>query len=98
MTETVNAKPSRGAVVAACAFALVGTLAATSASAQAPYPGAAGYPGANRNPACSRLEAQLASLDRGNVDPARAEEIRRLEQIANRQQADLDRVNAQARR
>src|SRR5262245_35148366 len=31
------------------------------------------------NPVCQRLEAQLTSLDRGNADPARAEQIRRSE-------------------
>ena len=29
------------------------------------------------NPNCQRLEAQLASLDRGNNDPTRADQIRR---------------------
>ena len=94
MMETVIAKPSRGAAVAACALAFSSTLLGTPALAQAPYPGAA----APRNPVCVRLEAQLASLDRGNVDPARAGEIKRLEDIASRQQYDLDRVTAQARR
>src|SRR5262245_54443380 len=28
------------------------------------------------NPACQRLEVQLATLDRGNGDPARADQIR----------------------
>jgi hypothetical protein len=101
MIETVIAKPSRGLFAAACVLALSFALLGTPALAQAPYPGGpAAYPGApaSRNPACIRLEAQLASIDRGNVDPARAGEIRRLEDTANRQQADLDRITAQARR
>ena len=49
-------------------------------------------------PACQRLEAQLASLDRGNSDPVRADLIRRTEDTANRQQADADRLVAQSRR
>jgi Protein of unknown function (DUF2865) len=63
-----------------------------------PYsPGGPGAPG-GRNPICPRLEAQLVAIDRGNGDPARAAEIRRLEDQVNRQQVDLDRVSAQARR
>lgn len=47
---------------------------------------------------CQRLEAQLASLDRGSSEPARAEQVRRLEETSNRQQAEIDRLSAQARR
>jgi Protein of unknown function (DUF2865) len=50
------------------------------------------------NPACQRLEAQLATLDRGNADPARAEQIRRAEDAVNRQQFEVDRLVAQSRR
>jgi hypothetical protein len=50
------------------------------------------------NPACQRLEAQLAVLDRGNADPARAEQIRRIEETVNRQQFEVDRLVAQSRR
>ena len=89
---------------------LVGVLLDGPASAQAPYPSGGPYnpggpyspggPGApgGRNPICPRLEAQLVAIDRGNGDPARAADIRRLEDQVNRQQVDLDRVSAQARR
>ena len=50
------------------------------------------------NPACQRLETQLASLDRGNSDPARADQIRRAEEAINRQQFEVDRLVAQGRR
>ena len=50
------------------------------------------------NPACQRLEAQLASLDRGNSDPARAQQIRSAEDAVNRQQFEVDRLVAQSRR
>ncbi len=50
------------------------------------------------NPACQRLEAQLTSLDRGNSDPARADQIRRVEEAVNRQQFEVDKQVAQARR
>ena len=49
-------------------------------------------------PACQRLEAQLATLDRGNSDPARADQIRRAEDAVNRQQFEVDRLVAQSRR
>src|SRR5205085_5915618 len=77
------------ALLALSAFAL-------GANAQQP---AQGYPGAApRNPACIRLEGQLTTLDRGVVDPAAADQIKRLEDSANKQQAELDRLTAQARR
>jgi Protein of unknown function (DUF2865) len=50
------------------------------------------------NPACQRLEAQLASIDRGNADPARADQIHRTEDMVNRQQFEVDRLVAQSRR
>ncbi|MFN3657820.1 MAG: DUF2865 domain-containing protein [Pseudolabrys sp.] len=50
------------------------------------------------NPACQRLEAQLTALDRGNSDPARADQIRRAEEAVNRQQFEVDRLVAQSRR
>lgn len=49
------------------------------------------------NPTCQRLEAQLATLDRGNADPARADQIRRTEDMVNRQQMEVDRLVAQSR-
>jgi len=50
------------------------------------------------NPMCPRLEAQLATIDRGGVDPAKDEQIRRYQDAASRQQAELDRVTSQAKR
>jgi hypothetical protein len=50
------------------------------------------------NPTCQRLEAQLTSLDRGNSDPARADQIRRAEEAVNRQQYEVDRLIVQGRR
>jgi Protein of unknown function (DUF2865) len=56
--------------------------------------------GAPVNPMCPRLEAQLASIDRGggSGDPARDDQIRRYQDAATRQQGELDRVTSQARR
>jgi hypothetical protein len=74
---------------------------------QGGYPPSQGYPqqgappppaAAPAGPVCGRLEAQLAAIDRGAADPARAEQIRRIEDTLNRQQSDLDRVQAQWQR
>jgi hypothetical protein len=55
--------------------------------------------GAAVNPMCPRLEAQLASIDRGGGgDPARDDQIRRYQDAAAKQQGELDRVTAQAKR
>jgi hypothetical protein len=83
---------------------LAAVLVGGPADAQGPFPGGGPYgpPGGpgpgGRNPICLRLEGQLVAIDRGNGDPARAADIRRLEDLVNRQQVDLDRVSAQARR
>src|SRR3954452_23434361 len=79
------------------------TLAtAGSAAAQVSPPAAApgtAQPGAAVNPMCPRLEAQLASIDRGaGGDPGKAEQIRRYEEAAGKQQGELDRVTQQAKR
>jgi hypothetical protein len=56
-------------------------------------------PGAAVNPVCPRLEAQLATIDRGGSnDPAKDEQIRRYQDAAAKQQGELDRMTAQARR
>src|ERR1700712_4136250 len=55
--------------------------------------------GAAVNPMCPRLEAQLATIDRGGGgDPAKADQIRRYEEAAAKQQGELDRVTSQAKR
>jgi len=50
------------------------------------------------NPVCQRLEGQLAMIDRGGVDPAKADQIRRYEDAQARQQTELDRLTMQAKR
>src|ERR1700736_3749205 len=55
--------------------------------------------GAAVNPMCPRLEAQLATIDHGSGgDPAKEEQIRRYQEAASKQQAELDRVTSQAKR
>src|SRR5437016_8717054 len=81
-------------------LALLGGAAAALARPWPPGPGApaAQAPATQQSPVCARLEAQLAAVDRGNADPGRAEQIRRYEEAASRQQAELDRAVAQSRR
>ena len=92
-----------------CALLLGAALPGTQVFAQSAEdalaqmsPGAAPPPqqGAPANPICIRLEGQLATIDRGagSGDPAKDEQIRRYQDAASRQQAELDRVTAQARR
>jgi hypothetical protein len=51
-----------------------------------------------QNPVCVRLESQLASINNGLADPGRADQIRRYEEAAAKQQAELDRMVAQSRK
>jgi hypothetical protein len=86
----------------ACA-ALLSLVLPAAAAAQVTYPQPTPSPippaGAAANPVCGRLEAQLAAIDRGaGADPARAEQARRIEDTLNKQQADLDRTQAQWQR
>lgn len=92
MPDKLSVTKSRSA--AACAALLAAALFGADVHAQtAPPP-----PGGAANPMCPRLEAQLASIDRGGMDPAKDEQIRRYQDSAARQQAELDRVTIQARR
>jgi hypothetical protein len=92
MNETVMRTLLRRAIPAALAV----VACATAVDAQPPVPPPASQ---QRNPVCVRLESQLAMVDRGaQVDPQRAEQIKRYEETAQRQQAELDRLTAQGRR
>ncbi len=93
-----------------CAALLGSLLLSTSAFAQmqpgmqpppppppGPPPQAGGPPPVN--PICPRLEAQLATIDRGGSgDPQRDDQIRRYQDAQTQQQAELDRVTSQAKR
>jgi uncharacterized protein DUF2865 len=98
----------------ACGAVVGLALCATSSVAQQPQqqqqqqawppgpgtpPPPAGQP-TYQNQLCTRLEAQLASIDRGGAagDPARAEQIRRYEEASGKQQGELDRMVAQTKR
>ncbi len=93
MTETAIAKLLR-ALGGGLPIVL---LCAVPAAAQYQYPPSA--PGAGRSQTCVRLESQLAALDRGVTgDPATAEQIRRYEDAAAKQQAELDRLGQQSQK
>src|ERR1700737_2159941 len=97
MPETLITPFSRW--ILACA-ALLG-VSALSVDAWAQMNPAAPPPqGAPVNPMCPRLEAQLATIDRGggSGDPAKDEQIRRYQDAATKQQSELDRVTSQAKR
>src|SRR5262245_2307166 len=71
-------------------------LAATSLLAQtAPPPGPSTTP---QSPVCARLEGQLTAFDRGGADAARLADLKKLEDTANKQQFEIDRLNAQSAR
>jgi hypothetical protein len=48
------------------------------------------------SPVCLQLQGQLAAIDRGYADPARADRIKQAEDAIAKQQADLDRTVAAA--
>ena len=77
----------------------ISVVAMTASAQQPPYPPGPAMPQAapGQNPVCARLEGQLATIDRGG-DQARAEQIRRYEEAAGRQQSELDRMVEQSRR
>jgi uncharacterized protein DUF2865 len=71
------------------ALALVGFEAAAAAQ---------GLPQPSGNPVCTRLEGQLAAIDRAGADPARVERARGIEEALGKQQDDLNRVQSQFQR
>jgi Protein of unknown function (DUF2865) len=97
MLEQLTTPLSRWILAAAV---LLGVAAlGVEASAQM-NPGAPPPQGAPLNPVCPRLEAQLATIDRGggSGDPAKEEQVRRYGDAQAKQQAELDRVTSQAKR
>jgi hypothetical protein len=97
MPEKLNAPFPRW--ILACA-ALIGVVTlGVDARAQTPPGAMPPQQGAAVNPMCPRLEAQLATIDRGGSgDPAQDDQIRRYQDAATKQQNELERVTSQARR
>ncbi len=99
MAETLKTPFSRW--ILACAALLGAVVLSVGASAQQMNPGPPPpQGGVAANPVCPRLEAQLATIDRGggSGDPAKEEQIRRYQEAASKQQGELDRVTTQAKR
>lgn len=101
MSDTLIASLFRRALVGAVLFATAAL--GVDAFAQGVAPGPAPQPPQQASPAgnsmCQRLEGQLATIDRGGGgDPAKSDQLRRYEDAAAKQQAELDRVTAQAKR
>src|SRR5262245_31925001 len=96
MIENAIAKLSR--VLGASLPILI--LCSMPAAAQYGYPPAGTAPGAApHSQLCVRYESQLAALDRGVTgDPAKADQIKRYEDAAGKQQAELDRLSQQSQR
>jgi hypothetical protein len=101
MPETLTVRPIRWVLASAV---LLGSLALSGRADAQTNSGAPGAPppppsAAPVNPVCPRLEAQLATIDRGGSnDPAKDDQIRRYEDAETQQQAELDRVTLQAKR
>jgi hypothetical protein len=66
--------------------------------AQQGYPGSQSPNSQARNPVCPQLEGQLSAFDRGITDSSQTDQAKRLDDAARKQQSDLDRLSAQARR
>lgn len=73
------------------AVAMLAALASAQAQQQPAAP-------PQQNPYCARLEAQLQAFDRGGSDASNADQVRKYEEAANNQQAEIDRQEALARR
>jgi hypothetical protein len=102
MSESLIFSSSRSTSRSILAGAVLLAAAVLGVDAHAQVgPGAPPPPqGGAVNPTCSRLEVQLATVDRGGStgDPARDDQIRRYTDAATKQQGELDRVTSQAKR
>ncbi len=94
MPQSLTVSCSRSILACAALFCLAVLGLDARAQVNPPPPSQ----GAAANPMCVRLEAQLANVDRGGGDPAKEEQIRRYQDAASKQQAELDRVTSQAKR
>src|SRR6266571_3829705 len=96
MPETLITPLARWILACAALFGVVALSVDASAQMNPPPPPPQGTA---VNPMCPRLEAQLATIDRGGGgDPAKDEQIRRYQDAAAKQQSELDRVTSQAKR
>jgi hypothetical protein len=87
MTSPCHNSPAKVPLMRGLTTTAIALALATSAAALAQAP----------SPSCQALVAQLTSLDRGDSDPARADQIRRADDAVHRQQYQVDRMVSQAR-
>ncbi|MBO0759565.1 MAG: DUF2865 domain-containing protein [Bradyrhizobiaceae bacterium] len=88
-------------VIAGLALSTHRARAQTGYTPPAPVPQSAlpqSAQGPGSNPMCSQLESQLAAVNRGGNDPARADQVKRYEDAVSKQEQELDRMVAQGRR
>jgi hypothetical protein len=78
--------------------ALLSVLALSDGATAQGFPAGQQPPSQPGSPVCQRLEGQLAIIDRGGLDPAKADQVRRYEESQTKQQSELDRVTTQAKR
>src|ERR1043166_6940759 len=86
--------------LAAAALAL-GAASPVAAQGMPPPPSYGGQPQYRAPPpnqVCVPLASPLCMIDRGASDPARADQIKRTEDAGRQQQAELERLQAVARR
>jgi hypothetical protein len=86
----------RALLPAAALLAATLTVHAQQQPPQAPPPQA--QPQGQANPFCGRLEAQLQAFDRSGNDAGRADQLRKFEEAAAKQQAEVDRQEMVAQR
>src|SRR5216683_6821607 len=98
MPETLNTPFARWIFAGAALLGVAALSVDASAQMSQSPPPPQQQQGAPVNPMCPRLEAQLATIDRGGGDPAKDEQIRRYQDAAAKQQSELDRVTSQAKR
>jgi hypothetical protein len=99
MPEILSLVPR--SILAGAALLCMATLSvdAVAQGAPPPQPQPPQAGGAPVNPMCPRLETQLATIDRGGSgDPAKDDQERRYQEAAAKQQGELERATAQAKR
>jgi hypothetical protein len=97
MAGSMIPRPLRNLGLAAFVASAAWTTTPVLAQQQS-YPGYPQSPnGQARNPVCPQLEGQLSAFDRGD-STQQTDQAKRLDDAARKQQSDLDRLTAQARK
>lgn len=70
----------------------------SAAMAQTSMPGGQSPAGGPGSAICQRLQIQLGTIDQAQGDPGKVDQIRRYQDAANKQQSELQRIQAQAQK